>query len=87
MFWYAIIGINLFTLILMGLDKRFARRKSQRISEKSLILLACFGGSLGMWSGMYLWRHKTQKIKFYLGIPVIVFVQCVVFYYFYWRIL
>lgn len=86
--WLTILfTINLISFIVMGRDKSFAKGERRRISEKSLLLLACFGGSLGILLGMYLWKHKTRKIKFYLGVPVIIAVQFAVVYILFWRII
>ena len=46
-----------------GIDKRKARKDRWRISEKSLLLLAVFGG-IGTFLGMKLFRHKTLKWYF-----------------------
>ncbi len=70
-----IILINLIGLILMGVDKRRARLKKRRIPERVLIFVAVFFGSIGILIGMYLFRHKTRKLKFSLGVPVILVVQ------------
>ena len=53
-----------------GIDKRKAIKKKQRISEKTLILLAVFGGSFGAALGMSLFRHKTKHLKFTLTVPL-----------------
>ena len=36
------------------------------------------GGSVGSLAGMYLFRHKTQHLRFTLGIPLILAAQCFV---------
>lgn len=53
-----------------GLDKRAARLDQWRISEKTLLLLAALGGSLGAALGMRIFHHKTKKAKFFLLVPV-----------------
>lgn len=65
-FFYYLVFINLITIIIYGLDKRFAKKNKARISEQFLFLLALLGGSLGALIGMQLFRHKTKKFKFYL---------------------
>jgi uncharacterized membrane protein YsdA (DUF1294 family) len=70
-----LIGMNLFSFILMGIDKFKARLGRWRISEKLLLTLAVLGASIGIWSGMYIFRHKTKKASFSLGLPLIVGVQ------------
>ena len=60
---------------LMLRDKLKAGRKLWRIPERTLLLVAALGGSIGSLAGMYLFRHKTKHPKFTLGIPVILIVQ------------
>lgn len=74
MLCYLVIA-NLFGLVIMFLDKGYAKKHHRRISEKNLLLTAVAGGSIGVLAGMYLVRHKTQKPKFYLGVPAILVVQ------------
>ena len=75
---YGII-MNLLTFLLYGIDKRSARYDLRRIPEKVLLGIAAIGGSLGAFAGMRLFRHKTRKAKFYLGVPILLFLQiCVV---------
>ena len=47
-------------------------------SERCLMLLAAFGGSIGMWGGMYFFRHKTKHPKFYIGVPAILIIQIII---------
>lgn len=75
-----LIGINLVTLAVYGSDKLAAVRHRNRISERTLLRLACAGGSVGALAGMYLFRHKTRKQKFVIGIPTILAVQAVVIF-------
>lgn len=65
MTWY-LIGINILTIIVYGLDKSLARRKMYRVSEYSLIILAVFGGGIGALIGMKLFHHKTKKKLFWI---------------------
>ena len=59
-----IIVINIITFIIYGLDKLFAIKNTRRISEFTLLLLSIIGGSIGGIIAMYLFHHKTRKIKF-----------------------
>lgn len=72
-----LLTLNLLTFIIYGIDKFKAKKAKWRISESTLLLLAVFGGSIGAWLGLQVWRHKTQHKKFYIGIPVIMAVQMV----------
>ena len=84
--WY-LIGINVLTFLLYGIDKWRAQRDRWRIPEDTLIWLAIVGGSIGALLGMYLFRHKTKHRKFTIGIPVIIAVQLVLAYFFLPRLL
>jgi uncharacterized membrane protein YsdA (DUF1294 family) len=55
---------------LFALDKLKARWKQRRVPEKALLLVTLLGGSLGALGGMYLFRHKTRRARFYLGVPL-----------------
>lgn len=77
-FWTYVLIINGAGLILMKLDKNRARLHRWRIPEKTLFLVAVFLGSPGIWSGMYLFRHKTKHMKFVIGIPLILFLQIMI---------
>ena len=67
--------INIFALYLMWSDKRRAKRLSYRIPEATLFAVALIGGSVGSLAGMYLFRHKTRKPLFCIGIPLILIIQ------------
>ena len=68
---YILIGINVLTFIVYGIDKWKAKHGSWRISEATLLLLAIIGGSIGALLGMKVWHHKTMHKKFKYGLPVI----------------
>jgi len=75
-------GVNLAGFLAFAFDKSKARRNAWRIPEATLFLFAIFGGSIGSLLGMYTFRHKTQKPKFYIGIPVILGIQVIIVLYF-----
>ena len=77
-----LIVINLIGLFIMYLDKKKAMYGRWRIPEKSLIIIALLGGSIGCMIGMKLFRHKTQKIKFVLGYPTILIAELILIIYF-----
>jgi uncharacterized membrane protein YsdA (DUF1294 family) len=58
-------GLNGIALLMFAIDKLQARQNGWRIRETTLLELAFFGpfGALG---GMVLFRHKTQKLRFWL---------------------
>lgn len=67
--------INAAAFLLMLADKHRARKKLWRVPENIFLLFALLGGSLGILAGMYAFRHKTRKPKFYIGVPVILAAQ------------
>jgi uncharacterized membrane protein YsdA (DUF1294 family) len=72
-----LLTLNLLTFIIYGIDKFKAKKAKWRIPESTLLLLAVFGGSIGAWLGLQVWRHKTQHKKFYIGIPIILTLQVI----------
>ena len=54
---------NLLAFGLFAIDKAWARAGGRRIPERTLLLVALFGG-LGAWLGQRLLRHKTRKQPF-----------------------
>ena len=80
MFYY-FIAINILAIILTITDKLKAIHNKWRIPENSLLLVSALGGSLCMLITMLIIRHKTRKLKFMLGIPIIIVLQCIVVYF------
>ena len=65
---------------MFGIDKYKAIHQAYRISEKALFMIALFGGAYGAYVAMYLFHHKTRKLKFKLGVPVIVLLESYLLY-------
>lgn len=63
---YALLSLNVITLIVYGIDKYLAVVKRYRIRERDLLLLAITGGSVGAIVAQRLFRHKSQKFKYVL---------------------
>ena len=74
LFGYFIV-VTLFTFVLYGIDKYKACHQRWRISEATLLLMAAIGGSVGALLGMKVFRHKTQHLKFKIGVPLILLLQ------------
>lgn len=66
-----LIIINIATLLVFLIDKLKAKNDSWRIRENTLLLLSILGGSSGALLGMVLCKHKINKLKFTIVIPVI----------------
>lgn len=75
---YYFVAANVLAFLVYGIDKGRARTNARRISERTLILIAAIGGSVGALLAMQLFRHKTRKVKFCIGVPVLLIVQIVV---------
>ena len=70
------MAINIITFIAYARDKRLAKKpNARRIPEKTLLLLAAIGGSIGALIAMYTLRHKNLHKKFFLGVPAILLAQ------------
>ena len=75
--------INVITFLVFGLDKWKARRKEKnekvrRVPERTLLLLAALGGSVGALLAMKAFRHKTLHKAFRFGVPLILALQLMV---------
>jgi uncharacterized membrane protein YsdA (DUF1294 family) len=70
-----IIGVNVITFVVYGIDKLKAKKGKWRVPETTLLLLAIVGGSVGAWCGVKVWHHKTMHAKFKYGIPLIMAMQ------------
>ena len=73
--------VNLFAIFLMKYDKVKAINNQYRVSEKTLFLIALILGGIGIYIGMYLFRHKTKHVKFTVGIPLIIILNILTIYY------
>lgn len=72
-----IIIINIIGFIVMLIDKNRAKKNEWRIPEKTIFIITALGGSIGTITGMYLLRHKTKKIKFTIGLPMILILEII----------
>ena len=71
-FRFIVIGfavLNIVTFWIYAIDKLKAKKGWWRISERTLLLLAFLGGSIGARLAMQMFRHKTQHAKFRYGVP------------------
>lgn len=73
--------INLIAFLAMYLDKKKAKKGKWRISEATLIGIVLLGGGIGGIVGMYKFRHKTKKPRFYIGFPVILILETIALIY------
>ncbi len=73
--------INVIAFIAFGIDKLNAINHRSRIAIVTLLILAFIGGSIGGMIAMYVFRHKTTKDYFTVGIPLIILMQIVLIFY------
>ena len=73
--WLA--AINAATFCVYGVDKWKAKRHRFRIRESVLLGLCAVGGAVGGLLAMYIFRHKTRKKAFSIGVPLMLAVQTV----------
>ena len=73
--------VNILSFLIMLLDKFKSRSSNERrISEGMLFFMATAFGSLGVYAGMFAFRHKTRKWNFLIGIPLLI-IQNIAFLY------
>lgn len=77
-----LIIINILGFLLMYIDKQKAKKGAWRIPEKTLFIVTTLGGGIGTIAGMYLFRHKTQKLNFVVGLPLITILEILLVIYF-----
>ncbi|AIQ33741.1 MULTISPECIES: DUF1294 domain-containing protein [unclassified Paenibacillus] len=80
MLWFVVI--NIIGYVVMSEDKIKARKRRERVPEKTLFLLAAMGGALGVLIAMYRKRHKTRHMSFRIGIPLLLLLNIFLYSYF-----
>lgn len=70
-----LLVLNIIGFLIMGIDKRRAKKRMWRIPEKTFFIVSLLGGSIGTWAGMYTFRHKTKHWYFVIGMPLILALQ------------
>lgn len=78
-FYLYLLFINVIAVIVCFADKIKAKNGSYRIPEKTLFVISILGGSVGMYVAMKTIRHKTKHKRFMIGIPLIIFLQLLLF--------
>ena len=76
-----LIVINIATFIAFAIDKYNAVMHRSRIRIVTLLILSFLGGSIGGLLAMYLFKHKTKKDYFAVGLPLILATQIVLIFY------
>ena len=71
------IIINIIGFLIMLIDKRKAEQGKWRIPEKTIFIVTALGGGIGTIAGMYVFRHKTRKLQFTIGLPFITILEII----------
>ncbi|KRD11367.1 hypothetical protein ASE21_06565 [Flavobacterium sp. Root901] len=72
--------INIILFIVAGYDKYLAKKNKRRIPENTLFFLEAVGGTIGLLTAMFLFRHKTSKTSFIVKFTLIFLIQIVLIY-------
>ena len=80
-----LIVINLIGFAAFGIDKRKAIKDQWRIPEKTLLLIALIGGSVGAFFGMQVFHHKTKHWKFLIGVPACILLHVIIAVFCWWK--
>lgn len=75
-----IFVINVLGFGLMKLDKYYAIKGKYRISEKTFFIISALLGSIGVYAGMYTFRHKTKHLNFTVMVPVLFILNILIIY-------
>ena len=86
LFFMYLIIINVLAFFAMGIDKERAQKKRWRIPERVLMGMSILGGGLGVWLGMYMFRHKTKHGYFVKVVSVVTAIQMALLFVFLLRI-
>lgn len=78
---YYFIIINIINFILFAIDKQKAKKNQWRIPESWLFFTSFIGGSLGGLLAMNIMKHKTRKISFAIGMPILLIINFLIWFY------
>ena len=80
-----LIAINIFSFIAIGWDKEKSKSEDvRRMPEGEIFFWAAAWGAFGVYIGMLVFRHKTRKWYFIIGIPLLILENLASAYLMYW---
>ena len=68
--YYPIIN-NAAGYLIKCVDKLLAKKEARRVPERTLLLIAAIGGSLGSLLGMRVAHHISRKAMFFFLVPLL----------------
>lgn len=74
-FAVVLLVISLITFALYAYDKVSAVKGKERIPEFLLLGAAALLGAIGAICAMFIFKHKTAKPRFCIGVPVMLILQ------------
>jgi len=77
-----LILINLVGFLTYRADKKKSEKGKWRAKETTLLFISLLGGGIGSMFGMSIYRHKTKKMKFLLGVPILTIVSILIIWLF-----
>jgi len=76
-----LFAINLIAFLVMMVDKiKSISSGASRVPEIFLFFLALIFGGVGIYIGMFVFRHKTRKWSFKIGIPLLIILNIIILY-------
>lgn len=63
---------NLYVFLVVMRDKRRAEQSGWRTPEFNLLIMGFALGGIGLFAGMYVFKHKTSSLKFKIGVPLLI---------------
>lgn len=79
-----LLAANIAGFAMCAADKRAARLRKRRVSEKTLLTYALLFGAAGVYFAMLLFSHKTKKPRFSVLVPILLAVQAVLVGWIFW---
>lgn len=73
-----LVFINLISFLAFGFDKHRANRDKWRLKNGLLLGLSFIGGAIGGLIGMKVFRHKTKKAYYKMGLPLMILMQVLI---------
>ena len=79
-FYFYLAIVNVTGFFIMQYDKKLAKSRKRRVSERRIFTYAALGGAAGVWIGMFAFRHKTKHWQFLLGVPALIVLNAACIY-------